>query len=136
VLLEFDMKGGAPLAPSSLFNQPACDVAPADLASFVLAHQDQVLADAEELPATMLATSAEVIPSPTALPGVSPALAGAFANTTCTGCHTSEPTVDGTFHISPLRRGQDALSGFLVGVNGAPGELSRRAEVLRGLLCQ
>jgi hypothetical protein len=135
-LLEFDMNGGAPLAPSPLFNQPARDVTPANLASFVLAHQDQVLADAEELPAPLLATSAEAIPGHPALPGVSPDLAAAFANTTCTGCHTSEPTVDGAFHISPLRRGQDALSGFLVGAKGAPGELSRRAEVLRGLLCQ
>jgi hypothetical protein len=136
VLLEFDINGGASLAPSPLFNQAASDVAPVDLASFVLAHQDQVLADAEELPETMLAMSGEAIPRHLALPGVSPDLTAAFANTTCTGCHTSEPTVDGAFHISPLRRGQDALSGFLVGVNGAPGELSRRAEVLRGLLCQ
>jgi hypothetical protein len=136
VLLQFDVNGGAPLVPSPLFNQPAGDVAPEEIASFVLAHQDQVLADAEELPAPMLATSAEATPGDVALPGVSPDLAAAFADTTCAGCHTNEPTVDGTFHISPLRRGQDALSGFLVGVNGSPGELSRRAEVLRALLCQ
>jgi hypothetical protein len=136
VLLQFDVNAGAPLVPSPLLNQPTGDVAPEELASFVLAHQDEVLAGAEELPAPILATSAEATRSDLALPGVSPDLAAAFADTTCVGCHTEEPTVDGTFHISPLRRGQDALSGFLVGVNGAPGELSRRAEVLRGLLCQ
>jgi hypothetical protein len=136
VLLEFDMHAGTPLVPSALVNQPAGDVAPAELASFVLAHQDQVLADAEELPITMLATSAKATPSDPALPRVSPDLADAFANTTCTGCHTSEPTLDGAFHISPLRRGQEALSGFLLGANGSQGELSRREEVLRGLLCQ
>jgi len=136
VLLEFDVNGGAPLVPSALFNQPAGEVAPEQLASFVLANEDQVLAGAEELPAPMLAASAEATRRDLALPGVSPDLAAAFANTTCAGCHTDEPTLDGTFHISPLRRGQDALSGFLVGVNGSPGELSRRAEVLRGFLCQ
>jgi hypothetical protein len=135
VLLQFDVNGGTPLTASPLFNQPAGDEAPDELASFVLANQDQVLAGAEELPAPMLATSAEATRVDLALPGVSPDLAAAFADTTCAGCHTREPTVDGTFHISPLRRGQDALSGFLVGVNGTPGELSRRAEVLRGLLC-
>ena len=59
----------------------------------------------------MLAASAAATSGTLALPGVSPDLAVAFANTTCTGCHTSEPTVDGAFHISPLRRGKGALSG-------------------------
>ena len=136
VLFEFDVHAGAPLVPSLLVNQPAAGVNPEDLAAFVSDHQADVLADADVLPSAMLAASASATPREFPLPGVPQNIATAFTNTTCSGCHTSEPTLDGTFHISPLRRGQDALSSFLLDPNGRPDELSRRADVLRGLLCQ
>jgi hypothetical protein len=135
-LLEFDFAEGSPPVPSALFNQPATDVRPRELAAFVAAHEDEIVAGEEIVPRSMLAFFATATPPAFPLAGVLPELATAFANTTCSGCHTSEPTLDGTFHISPMRRGQQALSPFLVGAGGRPAELSRRAEILRGLLCQ
>jgi len=135
ILHEFDIQPGAPLVPSPLFNQPAAEVSPSDLAAFVAANADAVMADEEVVPSGMLASAARTVPPTFDLPNVSSDVVTAFSVTTCTGCHTSEPTLDGTFHISPLRRGQDALSSFLVGSGSQAAELSRRAEVLRGLLC-
>ncbi len=154
VLQELDVRPGSPLVRSPLFNQPAPNLSPqplppvdrmphaldtstsaAALASFVSTHEDQILADEEVVPTWMLAVSIQVTATDPALPGIDPALARAFALTTCRGCHASQPTLDGTFHISPLRRGQAALSPFLLGSGAATGELSRRAEVLRGLVC-
>ncbi|HEY1691652.1 MAG TPA: hypothetical protein VGG39_05805 [Polyangiaceae bacterium] len=136
ILLEFDLHGQAPLVPSLLVDQPAPSVSPADLAAYVSAHQDEVMTSSEILPASMLAGSARTVPPSFGLPGVPSDVATAFTNTTCTGCHTSEPAIDGTFHVSPLRRGTDALSTFLLDPSGPTDELSRRAEVMRGLLCQ
>ncbi|HEY3817724.1 MAG TPA: hypothetical protein VGL81_11160 [Polyangiaceae bacterium] len=134
LLLEFDLGTGAPLAPSALFNQPAGDVDPTALETFVTAEQQEVLAGTLVLPRSMLAASVTTV-RPPPLSGVPSNVADAFVDTTCSGCHTAEPTVDGTFHISPLRRGADALSPFLSNPSGPPDELSRRAEILRGLLC-
>jgi hypothetical protein len=135
VLLEFDVHGAGPLVPGRLVNQPAPSVSAGDLAAYVSAHEDEVVGGTELLPRGMLAMSAETVPPRYSLPGVSPAMTEAFTKTTCAGCHTSEPAVDGTFHISPLRRGVDALSKFLVDTSAPSDELARRAEVIRGLLC-
>jgi hypothetical protein len=135
LLLEFDVHAGQALVPSLLVDQPASKVAAADLASYVAVHEGEVLEGAALLPSAMLASSAETVPPSYALPGVPDEVATAFANATCTGCHTGQPTVDGTFHISPLRRGQDALSAFLLDASAPSDELSRRAAVMRGLLC-
>jgi len=135
ILLEFDLADGSLTVPSALVNQPATDVPPPDLAAFVSTHEDEILADEEIVPRAMLATFATATPPAFALPGVPADLVAAFTKTTCSGCHTSEPTLDGTFHVSPMRRGQAALSPFLIGSSTQPSELSRRAEVLRGLLC-
>lgn len=137
ILLEFDLRSGAPLVPSGLFNQPGPGMNSSELTALVSTREDEILADQQVLPRTMLAPSIRAVPPRFALPGVPPNVATAFANATCSGCHTAEPTLDGTFHISPLRRGIAALSPFLVdSIDGKPDELSRRAEVLRGLLCQ
>jgi hypothetical protein len=136
ILLEFDLRSGAALVLSGLFNQPRPGSS-SELTAFVSTHQDEILADEQVLPRAMLAASIRAVPPRFALPGVSANVATAFANATCSGCHTAEPTLDGTFHISPLRRGTAALSPFLIdSMGGKPDELSRRAEVLRGLLCQ
>jgi hypothetical protein len=136
LLLEFDIHDGAPLAASPLFNQPGSSMDPRALAAFVSANSTAVMADEEVLPATMLAPSALATPPNFALPGVSADLNQGFTVTTCNGCHTAEPTLDGAFHISPLRRGDDAVSTFLRSTDGQPDELARRADVLRGLLCE
>ncbi len=135
ILLEFDLQEGAPLVPSGLFNQPLPSLSPSDLHAFVSTHEDEILADEQVLPRAMLAPSITAVPPNFTLPGVPANVVTAFTDATCSGCHTGEPTLDGTFHISPLRRGVDALSPFLVHSSGEPDELSRRAEVLRGLLC-
>jgi hypothetical protein len=83
----------------------------------------------------MLAPSTTAVAHDFGLTGVPSTVADTFASETCSGCHSGQPTVDGNFHISPLRRGQAALSPFLLDPSGQPDELSRRAEVLRGLLC-
>jgi hypothetical protein len=138
MLLEFDLGQGA-LVPGKLFDQPDPSVSAAELAAFVSSNETLVNEDEEVLPRPMLAHSIRAVPQPTSLPGVSSELAQTFEDHTCAGCHTAEPTIDGRFHISPLRRGQAALSPFLAGGPTTPeatDELSRRAEVLRGLLCQ
>jgi hypothetical protein len=107
-----------------------------ELTAFVATHEDEILADEHVLPRAMLARSIRTVPPRFALPGVPPNVATAFEAETCSGCHTGQPTLDGTFHVSPLRRGIEALSPFLVHSGGEPDELSRRAEILRGLLCR
>jgi hypothetical protein len=151
ILLEFDVNGGDPLVPSPLFNQPASTVSAPALAAFVAAQQSEVLAGDEIVPVGMLARYAAALAPEMNLPGVPANVVAAFVTTTCTGCHTSGETIDGTFQISPLRRGQAALSPFLLRSNAAqPGagaaskvpssdeadELSRRSEVMRALLCE
>jgi hypothetical protein len=137
ILLEFDLRNGALLVPSGLFNQPRPGMNSRELTAFVSTHEDEILTDAQVLPRAMLARSIQAVAPRFALPGVPANVAKAFTDATCSGCHTAEPTLDGTFHISPLRRGIAALSPFLVDSSGGkPDELSRRAEVLRGLLCQ
>jgi hypothetical protein len=151
ILLEFDVHGGEPLLPSPLFNQPALTVSPSALAAFVSSHRSEVLAGDEVIPTGMLARSATAVTPEMVLPGVSANVVTAFTSTTCSGCHSSGETLDGTFQISPLRRGQAALSSFMLASNaeesgdgglahvpasGEPDELSRRSEVLRGLLCE
>lgn len=135
ILLELDLNDGEPLTCSGLFNEPAANVDPQALSAFVSTHQDAILADAQVLPGWMLAASTTATPHDYALGGISADVADTFASETCSGCHSGQPTLDGTFHISPFRRGVDALSPFLLDPSGAPDELSRRAEVLRGLLC-
>jgi len=135
VLLEFDLGQGGPLVPAGLFNEPASDLDATDLTAFVSAHEDEVLAGTHVLPAWMLAPSTTAVTHAFALNGVPSDVAEAFTNATCSGCHTGEPTVDGSFHVSPLRRGTEALSPFLLDPSGAPDELGRRADVLRGLVC-
>jgi hypothetical protein len=135
ILLEFDFHGGGALAPSRLFNEPAADTSPAALARFVSANQNEVLAGTVVVPSGMLAWSVTAVRPDYELPGVPATAADTFADETCNGCHTRELTLDGTFHVSPLRRGTDAISPFLRSPNGEADELSRRAEVLRGLVC-
>ena len=144
------MNGEAPLVPSPLFNQPASTVSAPALAAFVAAQQSEVLAGDEIVPVGMLARYAAALAPEMNLPGVPADVVAAFMSTTCTGCHTSGETIDGTFQISPLRRGQGALSPFMLHSNAAlPGavdasrvpfggvdELSRRSEVMRALLCE
>jgi hypothetical protein len=135
ILLEFDL-GHPTLAPSPLFNQPAPSVEASALSAFVSTNASLVMADKEVLPASMLAPEAHAMRPSMSLPGVTPDLSETFIDQTCAGCHTAEPTVDGTFHISPLERGSAALSPFLTTASAdEPSELSRRAEVLRGLVC-
>jgi hypothetical protein len=135
-LAEFDIAPGAPLAVSNLVNTPSPSADPTVLASFVQTHEAEVLAGNEILPQSMLTPFATVTKPSLELPGVDAPTTQALLSATCSGCHTGKPTLDGTFHISPLRRGTDALSPFMTDSSHGASELDRRAEVMRGLLCQ
>lgn len=126
VLTEWRFADGA-LARSGLANTPPPTL---DVSAFVAANQDAVDRGAHVLPPSMLAAAVTTTPPVLMLDAPAPTR-DAFARATCNGCHTAEATVDGTFHVSPLRRGPDALSPFV-----RERELPRRADVLRGLLCR
>ncbi len=117
--------GGA--VPHGLANTPRAD---APVAPFVRDHESAVLRGSYQLPDDVLASSVVAEPPTFALDGVSDATKAAFAHGTCNGCHLDR-SIDGSFHVSPLRRGDAALSPFVRDV-----ELPRRADALRGLLCR
>ncbi len=107
----------------------------ATLHAFVRSNEEAILSDRYELPDSILTDRIELGRTWT-LPGVHEPLRRAFAQGTCDGCHGSEhPTTDGSFHISPQRRGRAKLSRFLFDPDGRDDELARRAAVMSRFAC-
>lgn len=128
VLTQWALEPGQAPAPDELTNTPAPGV---DVSDFVRSHEGEVRSGSHVLPRSYLASQIAATAPELQWTGVGAETADAFARSTCNGCHTEEETIDGTFHVSPLRRGDGAMSPFL-----RDEELPRRADVLRGLLCR
>jgi hypothetical protein len=131
-MTELSVAPGRAPTPARLFNTPPHEADSIALADFVSNNEADVLEGRSVLPDAMLAPEITVTAPDFELSGIDGVTREAFERLTCNGCHTQEPTIDGTFHVSPRRRGRDALSPFL---RREGGELDRRADVLRRLLC-
>ncbi|WP_394845632.1 hypothetical protein LZC95_52455 [Pendulispora brunnea] len=125
------------LIPAGLRRTPAHSMdGSAALRDFVSSHREAILEDRYELPQAMLAERIELGPGPWTLPGIDEPLRHAFAAGTCDGCHGQEnATLDGRFHISPLRQGTAKLSRFLFDPEHREADdLTRRAALLQTYL--
>lgn len=105
------------------------------LASFIRSNEAAIKTTSHRLPPALAGFAS----SPTdqwRAPDLSEDLRHAFAKETCDGCHKTEnPSLDVNFHVSPLRKGVESLSPFLVGTESTPGELARRETIYRKYLC-
>jgi hypothetical protein len=107
------------------------------LADYINSHSAEILANRYEVPTSMLGASTDAFAISWSAPGVGEPLRKAFATGTCGGCHTTESTaIDNAFHVSPFREGVAKLSRFIHDPNGGADDLSRRAQVMRRILCE
>lgn len=136
VLYEFHVEGGH-FVRAGLRRTPAHSMnGSSALSDFARSNEEAILSDRFELPSWMLTDRIELGETWT-LPGIHEPLRHAFAQSTCDGCHGKEqPTTDGTFHVSPYRRGTEKLSRFLFDPEHRDeDELARRAAVMSRFAC-
>jgi hypothetical protein len=106
------------------------------LRDFLLKNRDAVMRGQHDIPASLRPGSADALIFKWTVPGVDEPLRRAFAAETCNGCHSGENiSVDSAFHISPFKRGKDALSNFIFDRTGGEDELKRRERAMRRAIC-
>lgn len=134
-LREFKLGPDGMLHQNTVLNTPAASFNQSDaLKNFIRENAEAIKADKYVVPEQFLAGSADQLLYKWAFTDVDPAAAAAFAKGTCNGCHSegANPSLDTAFHISPFRKGVDAVSPYLNNpADPAHDELAHRADVLR-----
>jgi len=128
--VEEHLVPGRSLGVAKLANTPTPDRFD-DLTWWVMANEAKIQRGTHVMPDSLLAQTVSAEPLAIVIDGASAPTIDALSRGTCNGCHTMNEAIDGSFHVSPLRRGDEALSPFLKTI-----EIPRRANVLRRFLCR
>ncbi|WP_394841507.1 hypothetical protein LZC95_31085 [Pendulispora brunnea] len=129
-LREFGLSSDGTLRLRPIWNTPAERLnGSAVLRDFVLSNADAIRSNNYEIPVSMRGGSVDSFRFAWNIPGVDAQTSKAFTEGTCNGCHSTNPTVDTAFHISPFREGPSRLSQHLVE------DLKLRSASLRRALC-
>jgi hypothetical protein len=137
-LREFKLETGTgKLRMVPLKNTPAQALnGSAAIRDYLLKNREAVLKGQHDIPASLRPGAADALIFKWTVPGVDEPLRRAFAAETCNGCHSGENiSVDSAFHISPFKRGTDALSNFIFDRTGGTDELKRREASMRRAIC-